>query len=129
MLKRLQGVGVMRRCKDPEPTLVKELFESTANRFACASCEGAGLSVREAEDEDWDDWGGAVACQGCRQPIPRERIEIFPGTKLCAACQQKDDSGANDEPEFCPRCGDIMSVRLKGGTSRYVMSCPNCASR
>ena len=85
--------------------------------------------MRVAEEDDWDDWGGAVACQGCRQPIPRERLDIFPGTKLCAACQQKDDSGANDEPEFCPRCGDIMSVRLKSGTSRYVMSCPSCGSR
>ena len=129
MLTRLQGVGVMRRSKDPEPTLVRELFKSTADRFVCSSCARVGLGVREVQDDDWDQWGGAVACRGCRQPIPRERLEIFPGTKLCAACQQKDDSGANDEPEYCPRCGNIMSVRLKSGTSRYVMSCPTCGSR
>ncbi len=129
MLTRLQSVGVMRRSKDPDPALVKELFASTAERFACASCTHVGLATREAPDEGWDEWGGAVACEGCRQPIPRERLEIFPGTKLCAACQQKDDSGANDEPEFCPRCGDMMSVRLQRGTSRYVMSCPGCGSR
>lgn len=129
MLTRLQGVGVMRRSNDPEPSLVRELFESTAGRFSCSRCEHIGLAVRAAQDDDREDWDEAVACQGCRQAIPRERLEIFPGTKLCAACQQKDDSGANDEPEFCPRCGDIMSVRLKSGTSRYVMSCPNCGGR
>jgi len=129
MLMRLQGVGVMRRSKDPEPTLVRELFGSTADRFACATCERVGLHVRQGEADDWEDWGGAVACKSCRQPIPRERLEIFPGTKLCAACQQKDDAGANDEPEYCPRCGNIMSVRLKSGTSRYVMSCPTCGNR
>jgi predicted RNA-binding Zn-ribbon protein involved in translation (DUF1610 family) len=129
MLARLQGVGVMRRSKDPEPTLVRELFDSTASRFVCSNCGAAGLVARVAEDDDWGDWGDAVCCKGCRQPIPPERLEIFPATKLCAACQQKDDSGANDDPEYCPRCGDIMSVRLKGGTSRYVMSCPSCGSR
>jgi len=129
MLARLQGVGVMRRSKDPEPELVRELFESTATRFTCPECKHVGLSVGEAKDDDWDDRGAGVACRGCRQVIPRERLEIFPGTKLCAACQQKDDLGVNDEPEFCPRCGDIMSVRLKSGTSRYVMSCPSCGSR
>lgn len=129
MLARLQGVGVMRRSKDPEPTLVRELFESTADRFVCSNCGHPGLVVRVAQDDDWADWDDAVSCRDCRKPIPPERLEIFPGTKLCAACQQKDDSGANDEPEYCPRCGDIMSVRLKSGTSRYVMSCPSCGSR
>ncbi|MEO8495207.1 MAG: TraR/DksA C4-type zinc finger protein [Planctomycetota bacterium] len=129
MLTRLQSAGVMRRSKDPEPDLVRELFKSTACRFSCSTCEHVGMTVREAQDDDGADWGGAVACKGCRQPIPRERLEIFPGTKLCAACQKKDDSGANDEPEYCPRCGNIMTVRLKNGTSRYVMSCPTCGSR
>ncbi|MBC8354254.1 MAG: TraR/DksA C4-type zinc finger protein [Planctomycetes bacterium] len=129
MLARLQVVGVMRRSKEPEAALVKELFESTADRLTCSACEHVGLDVCESQEEDWGEWGGVVSCKGCRQPIPRERVEIFPGMKLCAACQQKDDLGANDEPEFCPRCGDMMSVRLKTGTSRYVMSCPGCGSR
>ena len=129
MLTRLQEVGVMRRSKDPEPAIVRELFESTAERFACASCQHIGLSVRTGPVDDWSDAHEAVACKDCRQIIPRERLEIFPGTKLCAACQQRDDAGANDEPEYCPRCGNIMSVRLKSGTSRYVLSCPQCGSR
>lgn len=129
MLQRLQAVGVMRRSKDPEPTLVTELFESTANRFACSVCGHVGLGVGETQEEDWSGWGEAVACSGCRQPIPHERLELFPKTKLCAPCQQKDDAGANDEPEFCPRCGDVMSVRVKSGTSQYVMSCSSCGRR
>ncbi len=109
--------------------MVNELFVSTAERFKCANCEHVGLQVTDAHDDDLGDWGEAIACKGCRKPIPPERLEIFPGTTLCATCQQKDDSGANDEPEYCPRCGDIMSVQLKSGTSRYVMSCPGCGSR
>ncbi len=129
MLYRLQAVGVLRRSQDPEPALVNELFASSADGFACGSCEHVGLQVTEARDDDSEDWGDVVVCKGCRKPIPPERLEIFPGSTLCAVCQQKDDSGANDEPEYCPRCGDIMSVKLKSGTSRYVMSCPGCGSR
>ncbi|MCA9120539.1 MAG: TraR/DksA C4-type zinc finger protein [Planctomycetaceae bacterium] len=129
MLKRLQSVGVLRRSKDPEPTLVQELFESTAARLTCLKCERVGMIVREAARDDWDEWNQVVTCGGCRETIPRERLEIFPGIKLCAACQQKEEAGANDESEYCPRCGEIMTVRLKSGTSRYFMSCPSCGSR
>lgn len=129
MLNRLQTVGVLRRSNDPEPAMVTELFASTVSRFACLSCGHVGLQFSEASDDESADWGDAVSCQGCRKPIPPERLEIFPGITLCATCQQKDDLGANDESEYCPRCGDIMSVRHKSGTSRYVMSCPGCGSR
>lgn len=128
MLSRLQDVGMMRRSKEPEAMMVVQLFESTAKRFACTACLHVGLQVGDAEDE-WDDWGQARSCESCRQPIPPERLEIFPDSKLCVSCQQKDDSGASDEREFCPRCGDVMSVRLKSGTSQYVMSCASCGSR
>ena len=134
MLTRLQSVGVMRRSKNPEPMLVEELFKTTAHRFVCSHCQHSGLSVREAQDDDWNDadsggWGEAVVCQNCRQTIPRERLELLPAAKLCAACQEKEDAGASDQPEYCPRCGEAMSIRLQRGTSRYVMSCPNCGSR
>src|SRR5262245_51913998 len=31
--------------------------------------------------------GGYGICAGCGQPIPAERLEIFPATTLCVACK------------------------------------------
>lgn len=129
MLARLQQIGAMRRSKDPEFELVSELFTSLAARFACAGCGGLGLSVREATDDSWDDWETSRACQSCGKPIPKERLDVFPDTKVCAVCQQEGEAGGDEEPEFCPRCGEVMKLRLDSrGTSRYVMSCPKCGS-
>ena len=128
MLARLQQVGVLRRTTDPEPDLVCELFESTVARFACANCGQVGLTAREASD-DWEGSSLGRRCEVCGQSIPTERLEVFPDTKLCATCQRKDETGADVTAEYCPRCGEVMTMRLDSrGTSRYVMACPKCGS-
>jgi hypothetical protein len=80
-------------------------------------------------DEDEDAWGDVRSCERCGATIPAERLEVFPDTRLCVACQQRRDGGADEgEPEYCPRCGSIMRLQLsrKSGISRCVMRCDAC---
>jgi predicted RNA-binding Zn-ribbon protein involved in translation (DUF1610 family) len=55
---------------------------------------------------------------------------VFPNADLCVACQAKSDRGeASDAPEYCPRCGNLMTLRqVRRGLTRYVMACPSCRS-
>ncbi len=81
----------------------------------------------EADDEAW---GMARKCELCSGVIPAERIEIFPDTRLCVACQQRDERGEiAGAAEYCARCGSIMTLRQSRGTgiTRYEMVCPVCA--
>jgi DNA-directed RNA polymerase subunit M/transcription elongation factor TFIIS len=131
MLRRLQSAGMMRRAKEPDEAVIEELFLQTAPRFPCPECGRTGLVV---EDVDVDaDWGTARLCARCRRPIPPERLEIFPGATLCAACQQADEAAGEADPatpDYCPRCGSIMTLRASGaGMSRYVMTCPQCRKK
>jgi DNA-directed RNA polymerase subunit M/transcription elongation factor TFIIS len=133
MLRRLQTAGMMRRAKEPDEAVIEELFVQSAGRFTCPECGRAGLLVEDADDWSDDAWGTARLCARCRQPIPPERLEVFPNSTLCAACQQAEEAaGADDQttPEYCPRCGSIMTLRSSGvGVSRYVMTCPQCGKR
>ena len=130
MLARLQAAGALRRTREPEQGLVLELFIATVDRFSCQQCGQTGLACHEASDEPWDEWQDVKPCDACRQPISPDRLEVFPQTKLCSACQGKDEVGGLNEVEYCPRCGDAMKTRLESrGTSRYVMSCPSCGAR
>ncbi|MBW3599051.1 MAG: TraR/DksA C4-type zinc finger protein, partial [Planctomycetes bacterium] len=64
----------------------------------------------------------------CGNPIPPERLEVFPGATHCAACQEAAASADADIPDYCPRCGSIMTLRATGagGVQRYAMKCPQC---
>jgi hypothetical protein len=120
----LQRAGMLRRANDPEPSLVLELFRQSAGKFNCPECD-APLSVREVDDADW---GAAVECEGCQQPIPAARLAAAPAATLCAACQQRVDRG---EPvglaEYCSHCGGIMVLkRATKGITRYVERCSEC---
>jgi len=127
MLTRLQQVGVLRRCKDPDPQLVWELFVSTAPRFACGRCGQTGLLTGAAADDDWDE---PKRCERCDASISRERLEVFPDAKLCATCQKKSEARAAQEVEYCPRCGEIMKLRLVNrGLTRYRLMCPGCGTQ
>lgn len=129
LLKRLQQIGMLRRVKDPEWQLLCELAPSAAARFTCPQCEHVGLLAGAAQSDDDDDWGLGRSCTSCSKPIPPERVELFPDAKLCAACQQSHDTGgAREEPEYCPKCGALMTVRQSrgGGITRYVMACSEC---
>ncbi len=130
MLDWLRRVGMLRRAKDPGYALVRELFVSSAGRFSCPECGRAGLAVEIASPEEADDdWGEGRLCGACQKPIPPERLEIFPDAEYCAACQDAaSDADASEEPEFCPKCGAMMTLRTSrsGGITRYVMACTEC---
>lgn len=130
MLDWLRKVKMVRRDAAPEPELLPELFRAAAARFACPQCNGLGLAIGAAADESDEAWGMARKCESCGRPIARERLEIFPDTRLCVECQATSDRGdAPSDVEYCPRCGSIMTIRQsRRGLTRYVMSCPNCRS-
>lgn len=131
MLDWLRRVRMVRADVLPEPELLGELFHSAADRFQCPQCDVVGMLVRPIDDQLDDDeaWGMARRCESCSQPIARERLEALPDVRLCAACQAGDERGEAAGPrEFCPRCGEVMTVRpARGaGIARYQMICPSC---
>ena len=121
---------MVRRDAAPELDVLGELFRTTAVRFTCPKCQTVGLSATDAEADDDEAWGMARKCTECGQPIPRERLEVFPSAELCVACQGRSDRGeASGAAEYCPRCGSVMTLRpVRRGVTRYVMSCPSCRS-
>ena len=126
---RLRLVGMLRREKDPTEELLAELFVHTAPQMTCPLCKEKKLVAAPAEpsDEDWDDWEAARLCEVCRQPIPPERVDALPDTKRCVACQALAEAGElnEDEPEFCPKCGALVELRVSRGTgiTRYRRFC------
>jgi predicted RNA-binding Zn-ribbon protein involved in translation (DUF1610 family) len=131
-LMRLRQAGLLRREKEPEAALVHELFLATAARFICAECGCVGLTVVPVEDEfDDAEWGQpARNCEACRQPIPAERLELFPHTTLCVACQRGAETGQDQGPaEYCPRCGNVLVLRaIRRGVTEYALVCPECGA-
>jgi predicted RNA-binding Zn-ribbon protein involved in translation (DUF1610 family) len=134
MIQWLRAIGMVRRDTAPELDLLGELFRTAAVRFTCPKCETVGLSAEpaDADPEAADDeaWGMARKCDECGQPIPRERLEVFPGARLCTACQGRSDRGeTSGDVEYCPKCGSVMMLRqAHRGVTRYVLSCPKCRS-
>ncbi len=127
---RLGQLGMLRRDARPEWEMVRELMQSSAARLTCPSCGQTGMIVDDAADEESESWGEGRACEHCGQPIPAERLEVFPETTVCAVCKAGGESGELDqeEPQYCPRCGALMQVRLSrgAGISRYVIKCTEC---
>ncbi len=140
----LQRHGMLKRSAADDVGLLWELLAATAPRLRCTHCEQEGLQVvrlahrpvagdagQSNHDDDFSAWPEARACRGCRQPIPAERLELFPHEVLCAAC--KDAAAASpelSEDDFCPRCGDRLQVRLsQGRTANYQLTCPSCRYR
>ena len=125
---RLRLVGLLRRAAEPADGLLEALLPEAAPRMTCPGCKAIGLTVGDAdESDDWDDWQAAKLCEGCRKPIPPERLEALPDTTRCVACQDGAESGTDtgDEPEFCPRCGALLELRVsrRGGLTRYRPFC------
>lgn len=121
----LERVGKIRPGRRPELEILAELFRASLSLFVCPECGQIGLIATPAEDDETD-WPGPHPCSACGKPIAAERLQAIPGTTLCAACQQKEESGAaTGEVEYCPKCGAPMALRLSRtpGVSRYVMAC------
>lgn len=127
MLARLRSLSLLRREAKPEASLLVELFRCSVSKFACHACDAIGLDVREPSSEGW---GEARTCIDCFSRIPSERLELFPDAKRCAACEAKSQSHAGLDREFCPRCGEVLTLKLRrgGGIARYDMTCPHCRS-
>ncbi len=122
-------MGVLRRENDPDDATLAELLPEAAKRMTCPGCKRIGLATFDAEEANDanDDWQAAVLCEKCRKPIATERLEVFPDSRRCVACQSKAESGEaeEDEPEFCPRCGALIELRVSraGGLTRYKRFC------
>ena len=126
---RLRLVGQLRRDKEPDEAIVAALLDEYAPLMTCPGCKAIGLVAEDADDEwsDEDDWQAAVLCEVCRKPIDPERLEALPETQRCTECQSKSESGAleDEDPEFCPRCGSLVELRVSRGTgiTRYKRFC------
>lgn len=131
MLARLRQAGSLRREKEPDLALVRELFLAAVPRFVCVECGQVGLTVAPVEEEfEDDDWGLVRNCEACGQPIPAERLELFPTATLCVVCQRGAETGRDHGPaEYCPRCGNVMILRVRRrGITEYVLVCPECGA-
>src|SRR5262249_32287500 len=98
---RLRIIGQLRREKEPDEALVETLFVEAAPQMTCPICKEKSLFARPSReiDDEAGDWQTAVLCEICREPIAPERLEAIPGTKRCAACAAKVESGKLDEIE------------------------------
>jgi predicted RNA-binding Zn-ribbon protein involved in translation (DUF1610 family) len=105
-----------------------QLAKAARERLLCSACGGGGLSVELAPDDEWE--RPAKPCAACGTAIPVERLELFPDSELCAACQQRVDRGQTPDQhdDYCPRCGTRMTVRQRrgSGVAGYEMICPTC---
>jgi predicted RNA-binding Zn-ribbon protein involved in translation (DUF1610 family) len=119
---------IIKSTRENERELLAELFRTSAARFACPQCGHDGLIASPSAPLDDEAWGLARKCETCGAPIPPERLEVFPDTRLCVACQNREERGELKGPaEYCPRCGSIMELsQARGGITRYVMSCRAC---
>lgn len=120
----------MKRAADPDPSLIRELFTSISPNLDCTECHKTGVEVLD----DWtDDWNDEVRCEGCNAAIDPERLEVFPDTKFCPACQGQAESGGTPgaEAEFCASCGGLMKLAKRGGVglAGYQMVCGDCGKR
>src|SRR5262245_1047329 len=91
---RLRLIGVMRRDREPDEEIVAVLLVESAPRMTCPLCKEKRLTAQPTTDtSDAEDWQAAILCDVCRQPIDLERLDAVPGTRRCAACQGKAETG------------------------------------
>jgi ssDNA-binding Zn-finger/Zn-ribbon topoisomerase 1 len=129
MLDWLRQAKMLRRDVQPEPELLGELLRAAVPKLACPRCGATRLAIRPIAEENDEDWGMARVCEECGRPIARERLEVFPDARLCVTCQATADRGGLAGPqEYCPRCGNLMTVRQTraAGITRYTLACPKC---
>lgn len=123
---RLRLLGHLRRDADPDDAVLEELLASSAQNMTCPACKRVGLIARDSQAAQDDDWQAARLCEVCRKPIPPERLEVAPDAHRCVACQTLAENDALPvEPDFCPRCGALVELRVShaGGRTRYRRFC------
>jgi predicted RNA-binding Zn-ribbon protein involved in translation (DUF1610 family) len=129
MADLLRRYRLLKSTSDVETNLLVELFRTSASKFACPQCGQTALVASPSEPLDDEAWGEPRKCESCGAAIPLERLEVFPDTRLCVACQNRDDRGELTGPaEYCPHCGSVMVLKRSSGPgiTRYVMTCSAC---
>ena len=131
LVSRLQSAGLLKRASREERqdlAYLMALAKTVAGQWPCGACGASGLRIEEAEGPI-DEFDAGQPCAACGKMIPAERLELFPGTTLCTACQSTVDRGGTpDTEEYCPRCGTRMQIRAgrASGVARYALVCPQC---
>ncbi|MDA0660299.1 MAG: hypothetical protein O3C60_15875 [Planctomycetota bacterium] len=133
-VERLRSLGYLRR-GTPDADMVVALSVTLVGKLGCQACGSLGVQLtamgahRDAESEATD-WPQEVRhCRTCRQQISPERLEVFPRSELCAACQRHDE--LTPVTEFCPRCGHYLRIVKANseGLTRYQERCDECGYR
>lgn len=129
LIKRLQTIGLLKRDRESGPEVAIQLATTVADRFHCPKCGESGFLPAAVSDED--EWDAPVKlCSACGNAIPPERVELFPASELCAACQQAIDrgSGPGQHDDYCEICGERMVLKScrRAGLVRYELVCPVC---
>jgi Zn finger protein HypA/HybF involved in hydrogenase expression len=129
VVRRLRAIGQFRRAPEPPEDIVREVLRTSGHRLSCDRCRATEMLLREStEVGDDGEWEQVVVCEICREPISAERLEFNPKATRCAQCQGAADRGASFvEPDFCPKCGAIVELRVSrgGGLTRYKLWCTN----
>ncbi|MGI9457426.1 MAG: TraR/DksA C4-type zinc finger protein [Aeoliella sp.] len=130
LVTRLRLVGQLRRDKEPDDAIIDALIAGSVGRMTCPSCKGIGLHATDGDQQpsqEDGDWQAAALCEICRKTIDEERLEALPGTLRCATCQGQAEAGTlpDDDPEFCPKCGALVELRVSRGSgiTRYKRFC------
>ena len=98
------------------------------------------LSEDEGDHLDGELPEDAVLCEGCDEPIPKARLEIFPYTRLCVECAQDEENEPDRGVVFppvpaglrgkCPRCNVGVAVVYQNHTDKnFFVGCstfPSC---
>ena len=129
LASRLRVLGMLRREDERDAEFLLQLARAAAPKLICSACGCGGVKIDPADNRD--EWTRpAKPCAACGATIPPERLELFPESDLCAACQQRVDRGQSPDQhdDFCPRCGSRMVVRERrgGGIAGYELICPDC---
>ncbi len=133
LAQRLRQIGMLKRDTSPSWSFMRALLESAAKTMACEQCLKTGLIVTTLDSGSDEDWGQARKCLGCQQAISAERLEVFPNSELCPACQTREENGeaVGTDVDYCSRCGDVLTVKRASGSgvARYVIRCPSCGMK
>jgi RNA polymerase-binding transcription factor DksA len=125
---RLRSLGMLKRDDEQSLEMLLALADAARLRLVCQACGSGGLDVEREPDDEWEASG--KACAACGAAIPSERLELFPASDLCAACQARVDQGQTPDQhdDYCPHCGTRMIVRQRRGSgiAGYAMICPAC---
>ena len=127
----LRERGLLHSHSEASPAEIREILRGVAPRQACPECSETGLAARVIELDD-EDWLGAICCESCNEPIPKDRLEALPGTRRCKRCAGLEERGLGHGAEdYCPRCGSLMVLRQNrsSGITRNAWVCsayPRC---